>query len=81
MEQREITDQEGTQWSCVQAYAGLEGAKADKAAELSETEDQKVPVVCTPRGGAQSVRIELPKDWMEQLEDGALLQHITKAQA
>ncbi len=80
MEQREVTDQEGTTWTCVQAYAGLEGKNGEKAAKISETEDHKVPVVCTPRGGAQSVRLQLPLDWLEQLEDEELLQQILQAQ-
>lgn len=80
MEQREIIDSEGTTWVCVQAYAGLEGANAEKAAALTETHDHKVPVVCTPRGGAQSVRIELPVDWLEQLADEELQRTIKSAQ-
>jgi hypothetical protein len=80
MEQREVTDAEGTLWSCVQAYAGLEGTNGKKAAALSETKDHKVPVVCTPRGGAQSVRLELPVNWMEELEDDELLNTIKEAQ-
>ena len=38
-----------------------------------------MPVVCTPSGGEQSVRIELPKDWAETLSDDNLLKAIAKA--
>lgn len=79
MEQREVTDQEGTTWTCVQAYAGLNGKNGEKAAQLSETSDHKVPVVCTPSGGAQSVRLELSQDWLEQLPDDQLLANIRQA--
>lgn len=37
-------------------------------------------VVCTPSGGAQSVRIEMPGDWEEQASDAQLLEAI-EAQA
>ena len=54
---REVTDQQGIRWSCVEAYAGLspdgnggEAAKADGAGE-------RFRVVCTPSGGAKSVEL------------------------
>ena len=80
MEQREVRDKEGLSWTCVQAYAGLEGKKGEKAAEIAETDDEQVPVVCTPSGGAQSVRLELPVDWLQQLSDEELLKQIKAAQ-
>ncbi|WP_224996430.1 hypothetical protein [Cesiribacter sp. SM1] len=80
MEQREVTDQEGTSWTCVQAFAGVSGALAEKAKELSEDKNHKVPVVCTPRGGAQSVRLELANDWLQELKDEELISAIAKAQ-
>jgi len=60
---REITDADGTVWTCIQAFAGL-GNDADKieAARVEGSSD-RVNVVCTPAGGAQSVRVELPLDW------------------
>ena len=60
---REITDPEGIAWTCIQAFAGL-GNDADKqeAARVDGTRD-RVHVVCTPSGGAHSVRLELPSDW------------------
>ena len=64
----------------MQAYSGLEGEKADKAAALSENGNGQVPVVCTPGGGAQSVRLELPKNWQEDIADEELLASISEAQ-
>ncbi len=31
MKEREVTDQENTQWKCIQAFSGLEGEAAAKA--------------------------------------------------
>ena len=80
MIQREVTDIENTTWTCVQAYSGLEGKQGEKAAELAETNDGKIPVVCTPSGGAQSVRLELDSNWEKDLSDGELVQAIATAQ-
>lgn len=79
--EREVTDAEHTTWSCVQAFAGLGGggAAADAAAERMADGDGKVAVVATPRGGAQSVRLELPRGWHEQLSDDDLVRAITDA--
>jgi hypothetical protein len=38
-----------------------------------------VPVVCTPRGGARSVRLELQRDWETEVADEALLEKISEA--
>ncbi|MCJ8165071.1 hypothetical protein MKJ04_09465 [Pontibacter sp. E15-1] len=80
MTQRDITDTQATTWTCVQAYGGLTDEKAEIAASLTETDSGHVPVVCTPSGGAQSVRIELPKNWLEDTTDEALLASIAEAQ-
>jgi hypothetical protein len=81
MKQREVTDSHNTTWTCVQAYAGLEGKIAEKAAKLAETDEGLVPVVCTPRGGAQTVRLELKSDWSDQLSDDELLDTIAAAKS
>jgi hypothetical protein len=76
---REVTDEEGTTWSCVQAFAGLgDSDAAQEAAERAADGAGKVAVVCTPRGGAQSVRVELPTDW-EEMPEPALLAAIAAA--
>lgn len=80
MTQREVTDSENTTWICVQAYGGLEGEKAEKAAALSENGNGQVTVVCTPGGGAQTVRLELSKNWLEDTSDEELLASISAAQ-
>ncbi len=76
MQQREVTDKEGITWTCVQAYAGANGGKTEKATELTKNENNQVPVVCTPGGGAQTVRTKLPGDWINQLSDDELLSKI-----
>jgi hypothetical protein len=73
---REVSDAEGITWTCIQAFAGLgnDSEKTD-AARVDGTRDQ-VHVVCTPSGGAKSVRLELPGDWETSLPDDDLLRVI-----
>ncbi|PRY09984.1 hypothetical protein CLV24_11652 [Pontibacter ummariensis] len=80
---REVTDEAGTTWKCVQAYAGgLTDEETKMAAtKLAERTDGTVPVVCTPTGGEQSVRLKLPKDWRAQLPDEELVSRISAAQS
>jgi hypothetical protein len=80
MKQREVTDQHNTTWTCVQAYAGVDSSAAAEATKLSETEAGSVPVVCTPSGGAQTVRLELSKEWLDSLSDEELTNAIAAAQ-
>ena len=80
MTQREVQDAENITWTCVQAFAGTSGQAAAEAAERVESVDGKVPVVCTPSGGKQSVRLELSKGWAEELSDEDLLAVIEAAQ-
>jgi hypothetical protein len=80
MTQREVTDNENTTWTCVQAYGNLSQENAEKAAELTEDTNGHVTVVCTPSGGAQTVRLQLPKDWMEEVPDEELVKQITASQ-
>ena len=79
MEQREVQDDDDVRWTCVQALGGLHGDAAERAADRLESEEGTVPVVCTPSGGAQSVRVELPRDWLESVDDDALLRAIAAA--
>ena len=72
--QRDVTDAENTTWSCAQAYAGLGDSPAARAAaERAADAPGAVAVVCTPSGGAQSVRLELPANWAGDLSDDDLL--------
>lgn len=52
---------------------------SEKAAEVSETGNGKVTVVCTPTGGAKTVRLKLPVTWEEEMTDDALLDAIQHA--
>ena len=79
MIQREVQDSENVTWSCVQALSGLSGEAGEEAAERVESEEGTVPVVCTPSGGEQSVRVELAKGWEKQMSDEDLLATISKA--
>jgi hypothetical protein len=73
---RDVTDADGTTWTCIQAFAGL-GADADKteAARVVGAPDH-IHVVCTPSGGAKSARVQLPEAWERELSDEELLQII-----
>ena len=73
---REVTDRDGITWTCIQAFAGLgkdpekmEAARVDGKADAFQ-------VVCTPSGGAQSVRIALPGDWEKKISDEQLVDRI-----
>ncbi len=79
MTQRDVTDTNATTWACVQAYSSLPEEKAAKAAALSDAATGQVPVVCTPTGGAKSVRVELPENWQEEITDEDLLAAIAAA--
>jgi hypothetical protein len=78
MIQREVTGKDNIKWTCVQAYSGLQGKASEKAEELAENHKGEVPVVCTPTGGAQSVRLSLKDNWEEQLSDEELIDEIAK---
>ena len=79
MRQREVQDAESVRWTCVQALGGLEGPSAERAADRLESDEGTVPVVCTPSGGAQSVRLELERGWEDALSDEDLLEAIAGA--
>lgn len=79
MIQRDVQDSDNVTWTCVQALSGLSAQAAEEAAERIESDEGTVPVVCTPSGGEQSVRIELPRDWSDRMSDEDLLSAIAKA--
>jgi len=72
MKQREITDNENINCTCVQAFAGVGGKAAAEATERTESAEGTVTVVCTPSGRAQTVRLELPVTWLEETSDDEL---------
>ena len=73
---RDVTDPDGIAWTCIQAFAGLGNDPAKKEAARVDGARDKVHVVCTPSGGAHSVRIELPVDWETGLSDEELIARI-----
>ncbi|HEX8197398.1 MAG TPA: hypothetical protein VF571_14485 [Pyrinomonadaceae bacterium] len=75
---REIQDGEGTTWSCIQAYAGLSNNSEKREAARVEGAPDLVEIVCTPSGGAQTVRLKLASDWESKLSDEELLSEIKK---
>ena len=76
---RTVTDGDNVVWTCVQAYAGLTEPRRAEADAVLAT-DELVAVVCTPSGGAQSVRVELPAGWQE-FSDTDLRAAIERARA
>ena len=78
--EREVKDADGITWTCIQAFSGLsDNSEAQEAAEV-KGEPDTYWVVCTPSGGAQSVRLKLKGDWEEEYSDEALLQEIKTQQ-
>ena len=63
---RDIVDADGITWPCVQAFAGLGKDAAKAEAARVEGAPGLVHVVCTPGGGARSVRLELSADYWEE---------------
>ena len=76
---RDVTDAEGVTWSCIQAFAGLGNAPAKVEAARVKGSADRVHVVCTPSGGARSVRIELAVDWERSCVDEDILAAIGAA--
>jgi hypothetical protein len=70
---REITTTDGTRWTCAQAYAGLEDTAPGAGTPAPK---DPVKVVCTPDGGAQTVRLSLPGNWHEAVSDDELAKAI-----
>ena len=80
MKSREVTDHNNTRWSCVQAFAGTNGDAAKEAIQRAENSKGEVDVICTPSGGAQTVRLRLDQQWAESVSDEALVLAIEKQQ-
>jgi hypothetical protein len=74
---REITDEDGMTWSCIQAFAGL-GNDPEKIDAARVSGSERLRVVCTPSGGAGSVRLELAEGWEQGMPDVNLLREIQK---
>lgn len=78
--EREITDRNNTTWKCVQAYSGLSNKEENQDAAQVKGEDDTYWVVCTPSGGAKSVRLKLQGDWEKSYSDEMLLNEIEAQQ-
>jgi hypothetical protein len=78
---RDVKDPDGVTWTCIQAFAGL--GKDSEKTEAARVDDSsnRFHVVCTPSGGAKSVRVELPGNWEKSLSDEDLLRAIKAQQA
>lgn len=75
---REVTDADNTAWACIQAYAGLHTDRMNLEAGKIDDESGEVTVVCTPSGGARTVRLALPADWETGLSDEDLVKRIAR---
>ncbi len=78
---REVTDADGITWTCIQAFAGLGKDPEKTEAARVEGSSNRIHVVCTPSGGAKSVRVELPGNWEKGLSDEQLVRAIQAQQA
>jgi hypothetical protein len=78
---RDVTDADGTTWSCVPPYQGLDSGDGglSEAARVDGAADRYY-LVRTPSGGAQSVRITVPGDWEHALSDAQLVAFIRAEQ-
>jgi hypothetical protein len=79
MKQREVQTQDNVIWTCVEALSGIESKTVEQAETPVQDEDGTVPVVCTPNGGEQSIRLQLPSEWQDTCSDDELLDAISKA--
>ena len=70
---REVRDENGITWICIQAFSGLDKDPEKMEVALVDGKADAFLVVCTPSGGAQSVRIELLGNWEQQTSDEELL--------
>ncbi|MFH6783992.1 MULTISPECIES: hypothetical protein [Methylobacterium] len=57
-DERTVTTRDGTAWTCIEALAEMPEAAKDKLAG-----EGRRAVVCTPSGGAHSVRLTLDEGW------------------
>jgi hypothetical protein len=72
----EVTHSERIVWSCVEAYSALSEEPQHREKAQVKGSDDAYWVVCTPAGGAKSVRLQLQGDWENSCSDEALLSSI-----
>lgn len=80
MKQRVVTAPDHTTWTCIQAYANLDGEDPDQMEDKGAEAEGPVPVICTASGGAPSLCLELAADWAEAMPDAELLLVIASQQ-
>ncbi len=78
--EREITDSDGITWKCIQAYSGLDNNAENRDAAQVKGQEDTYWVVCTPSGGAKSVRLKLQGEWEKSYSDEMLLDEIQAQQ-
>lgn len=78
--EREIKSADGITWKCVQAFSGLSDSAENQDAAQVKGEPDTYWVVCTPSGGAQSVRLKLQGEWYSTYTDEELLDEIQTQQ-
>ncbi|MBW4687993.1 MAG: hypothetical protein KME40_23585 [Komarekiella atlantica HA4396-MV6] len=78
--EREVIDQDGITWTCIQAFSGISDNEKAKDAAQVKGEPDAYWVVCTPSGGAQSVRLKLQGEWKTAYTDEMLLKEIQEQQ-
>jgi len=79
--EREVADTDGTTWTCIQAFSGVSsGTEIKKDAAQVKGQPDTYWVVCTPSGGAKSVRLQLSGEWASTYTDEALLNEIKTQQ-
>ena len=76
--ERVVSDRNGITWTCIQAFTGLSDQAEHQEAAQVKGQDDTYWVVCTPSGGAQSVRLKLSGDWERAYSDEALLRKIAE---
>lgn len=81
MKQREVQTQDNVIWTCVEALSGVESKTAEQARTTIQEKNGTVPVVCTPNGGEQSIRLQLPPQWQDSCSDDELIDAISTARA
>lgn len=74
--ERVVNDKDGITWTCIQAFTGLSDQTEHQEAAQVKGQEDTYWIVCTPSGGAQSVRLKLSGDWETSYSDEALLHEI-----
>lgn len=78
--EREVRDSNGITWTCLQAYSGLSNNSENPDAAQVKGQKDAYWVVCTPNGGAKSVRLKLQGEWETSYSDEMLLDEIQAQQ-